>query len=154
MKFYIPPQIPRLTLAFAIFIACFLLLRSLLVPETFGQYGHYRGDSLTDNANQELHYAGQQACLECHQDIEDAKLSDLHSTIHCEICHGPGQKHVVSGESSEIIKPNSREFCGSCHEKNAAKRTGTIVQIQLNDHNTGKNCIECHNPHQPWKMKE
>ncbi len=154
MKFYIPPQIPRLSIAFAIFIGGFLLLRSMLVPETFGQYGHYRGDSLTDNANHEIRYAGQQACLECHQDIEDAKKTDLHETINCEICHGPGQKHVGSGELSDIAKPVSREFCGSCHEKNAAKRAGTIVQIQLNDHNTGKNCIECHNPHQPWKMKE
>lgn len=73
MKFYIPPQLTRLAIAFAIFITLFLLLRKLLIPDTFGQYGHYRGDSLIDNALPEIHYAGQEACLECHQDIEDMK---------------------------------------------------------------------------------
>jgi hypothetical protein len=154
MKFYIPPQIIRLVIAFAIFISLFLFVRSMLVPETFGQYGHYRGASLIDNADHETHFAGQQACLECHQDIEDKKLTDVHLNIHCEVCHGPGQKHVLSGEATDILKPGSREFCGTCHEKNAARRQSTIVQVDLSNHNTGKNCIECHNPHQPWEMKE
>ena len=90
MKLYIPPQLTRLTLAFAIFISLFLFLRHFLVPDTFGQYGHYRGASLDDNAASEIHYAGQQACLDCHQDIEDLKIQDVHSDIHCETCHGPG----------------------------------------------------------------
>ena len=82
MKFYIPPQLPRLALAFTIFILLFLLLRYLLVPVTFGEYGHYRGASLIDNASAEIHYAGQQACFECHQDVEDLKKQDVHSEIH------------------------------------------------------------------------
>jgi hypothetical protein len=154
MKFYIPPQLKRLAIAFSVFIILFLVLRKFLVPVSFGQYGHYRGDSLLDNALPEIHYAGQQACLECHQDIEDIKAKDVHNRIHCETCHGPGQKHLVSGEAADIFKPDSREFCGSCHEKNAAKKQTTIVQVLLSEHNTGKKCIECHNPHQPWEMKE
>lgn len=154
MKFYIPPQIARLVIAFAVFIALFLLLRKILIPDSFGQYGHYRGASLEENASREINFSGQQACFECHQDIEDLKQTDVHSGIHCETCHGPGQKHVESADAADIQKPGSREFCGVCHGKNAAKRTDAIVQIDLNEHNTGKNCIECHNPHQPWKMKE
>jgi hypothetical protein len=50
MKFYIPPQIPRLALAFGVFITLFLVLRHFLVPETFGEYDHYRAVSLIDNA--------------------------------------------------------------------------------------------------------
>ena len=154
MKFYIPPQITRLAIAFAIFIALFLIIRKILVPESFGQYGHYRGDSLNDYAKFEIHYAGQQACLECHQDVEDMKQSDVHKTIRCETCHGPGLKHVESADAADIQKPNSREFCGVCHEKNSARRIDAVNQIMLSEHNTGKNCIECHNPHQPWTMKE
>ena len=153
MKLYIPPQLTRLTIAFTIFISLFLLLRHFLVPDTFGQYGHYRGASLEDNAAVEIHYAGQQACLECHQDIEDQKIQDVHSDIHCETCHGPGQKHVVSGEASDIFKPSGREFCGSCHAKNAAKPKDAVFQVNLAEHNFGKNCTECHNPHQPWMLK-
>lgn len=154
MKFYIPPQIPRLALAFAIFISLFLFARHLLVPETFGQYGHYRGASLIDNADKEIHYAGQKACFECHQDVQDVKLTDVHKDIHCETCHGPGQKHIDSGEASDIVKPSGREFCGSCHAINASRPATVITQIDLNKHNIGKNCIECHNPHQPWEMKK
>jgi hypothetical protein len=154
MKFYIPPQLTRLALAFAVFISLFLFVRHLLVPATFGEYGHYRGASLIDNANIEIHYAGQEACFDCHQDIEDLKAQDVHSEIHCEICHGPGEKHVNSGEASDIIKPTGREFCGRCHSLNAAKPQSAIFQVDLSKHNVGKNCIECHNPHEPWKMKK
>jgi hypothetical protein len=154
MKFYIPPQLTRLALAFAIFISLFLVLRHYLVPVTFGEYGHYRGASLGDNALPEIHYAGQQACFECHQDVEDLKKTDVHSEIHCETCHGPGQKHILSGASADILKPAGREFCGVCHALNKAKPESAIFQIDLNKHNVGKNCIECHNPHQPWKTKK
>jgi len=154
MKLYIPPQLKRLAIAFAIFISLFLLLRHFLVPDTFGQYGFYRGASLTDNASPPIHYAGEKACFDCHQEIEDAKKEDVHSTIRCEACHGPGQKHVESGEAADIFKPAERESCGICHSKNAGKQKDVIFQIDLNEHNTGKKCIECHNPHQPWKMKE
>lgn len=122
MKHYIPPQLTRLALAFAIFITLFLILRNFLVPDAFGEYGHYRGASLIDNEQPEIHYTGQQACFECHQNIEDLKAKDVHSEIHCETCHGPGEKHLLSGGSVDILKPAGREFCGRCHSMNAAKQ--------------------------------
>jgi hypothetical protein len=154
MKFYIPPQLKRLAIAFAIFIALFLILRHFLIPESFGEYGFYRGEALTDQASNAIHYSGQQACFDCHQDIEDAKKDDVHNSIRCETCHGPGQKHVESADKADIIRPAERESCGICHSKNAAKKGEVIHQVDLREHNTGKRCIECHNPHQPWKMKE
>jgi hypothetical protein len=154
MKFYVPPQIPRLALAFGIFISLFLVLRHFLTPDTFGKYGHYRAASLIENALPELHYAGQEACFKCHQDTEDKKSQDVHSEIHCETCHGPGEKHVISSKKEDIMKPSGREFCGKCHAFNAAKQKTAVFQIDLSKHNIGKNCIECHNPHQPWEMKK
>ena len=154
MKLYIPPQITRLAIAFAIFISLFLVLRYFLKPDTFGEYGHYRGASLEDNAKLEIHYAGQKACFECHQEIEDLKKEDVHSDIHCETCHGPGQKHVLSGDAGDILKLSGREFCGNCHGKNAARKKDAVFQVDLTKHNVDKKCIECHNPHQPWKMKK
>jgi hypothetical protein len=82
------------------------------------------------------------------------KSQDVHSEIHCETCHGPGLRHTEKGDTAFIIKPVSREFCGLCHSKNAARKTDAVYQVDLNEHNVGKNCIECHNPHQPWNMKE
>lgn len=152
MKFNIPLHIRRLILVFIVFIAIFLGIRNWLIPESFGEKGHYRANSLIENASIEIHYAGQNACFDCHQDIEDAKVLDLHETVRCEVCHGPGQNHVNSGEASDISKPNSREFCGSCHVKNPARSLDVIRQIDLEEHNVGQNCTECHNPHQPWEM--
>jgi DnaJ-class molecular chaperone len=109
---------------------------------------------MDDYAQLQIHYAGQQACFECHQDIEDLKAQDVHSQINCETCHGPGQKHVESSALADILKPAGREFCGRCHSMNAAKKKDAIFQIDLKEHNTDKNCIECHNPHQPWEVKK
>ncbi len=154
MNFNIPKHIKRLILAFVVFISLFLVARHFLVPDTFGDKGHYRAASLEENAQIEIHYTGQQACFDCHQDIEDLKALDVHSGIHCETCHGPGQKHVIDGNTADILKPAGREFCGRCHALNAAKKETAIFQIDLKMHNVEKNCIECHNPHQPWEMKE
>lgn len=153
MKHYIPPQLTRLTLAFAIFIALFLLLRNFLVPDTFGDYSFYRGASLLENEQKDILYSGRKACIECHQDIEDSKAQDAHADITCEACHGPGQKHVISGNTADIFRPSGREFCGHCHERNAAKQQSAIFQIDLSQHNAGKNCTDCHNAHQPFQMK-
>ncbi len=154
MNFFIPPQLKRLFLAFTIFISAFLIIRHFLVPETFGQYGFYRGASLEEIAQTPVKYAGQEACFNCHQDIEDLKQLDVHSEVRCETCHGPGQKHSEDGGATLLELPVSRESCGICHSKNAAKQKDAIYQVSLEEHNTQKKCIECHNPHQPWEMKE
>jgi hypothetical protein len=154
MKLYIPPQLKRLALAFAVFISLFLLIRHYLVPDTFGQFGFYRGASLADNEAVPLHYAGKAACIDCHQEIEDAKKEDAHKGIACETCHGPGLKHIETTEAGDIVKPSDREFCGLCHKLNAARKSDVVAQVDLKKHNIDKKCIECHNPHQPWKMKE
>jgi Cytochrome c554 and c-prime len=154
MNFFIPPQLKRLALAFAIFISAFLIVRHFLVPETFGQYGFYRGASLEEIGQTPMKYAGQKACLDCHLDIDDLKQQDVHSEISCETCHGPGQKHSENGDTTLLELHVSRESCGICHSKNAAKQKNAIFQVDLLEHNTQKNCIECHNPHQPWNMKE
>ena len=154
MKFFIPPQLKRLALAFALFISAFLIIRYSLVPKSFGQYGFYRGASLEEIAQLPIKFAGQKACLDCHQDIDDLKQQDVHSEISCETCHGPGQKHSENGDTTLLEKPVSRESCGMCHSKNAAKQKEAVFQVDLKEHNINKKCIECHNPHQPWEMKK
>ncbi len=154
MNYYFPPHIKRLILAFAIFIGLFIVVRIFLIPDSFGEFGYYRGNSLLQNASKEIRYAGNDACIECHKDIAEAKSSDLHSEIRCETCHGAGKQHCLKPDSVKFILPTGREFCGSCHGKNAAKLKKTINQVNLSEHNIGRNCLECHNPHKPWEMKK
>jgi len=148
-----PPQIKRLLPLFVVFIGLFLLARYFLIPESFGKYGHYRAFSLDENAAKKLNYAGKDYCLECHDDVEADKSQDVHMELSCEVCHGPGQDHADNPDSAQVIKPSGRAFCGLCHAKHPAKNPNVIVQVKLNEHYIDKDCIECHNPHKPWDLK-
>ena len=83
-----PPQIKVLLPLFIIFITIFIVIRNFLVPDSFGEYGHYRGNSLIDNTNKELVHASKEACIECYSDINEKLLSDLHSGLSCIVCYG------------------------------------------------------------------
>ena len=150
-----PAQLKRLIPLFVIFIGLFLVIRHLLIPDTFGQYGHYRGDALIDNAEKEVIYASKETCIDCHSDIGEMLESDMHAGISCLACHGPGLKHVDSMEKEDIYVPSGRDFCGRCHSINPARSTNTIIQVDIKEHNSDRNdCIDCHNPHQVWELKE
>lgn len=150
-----PPQLKTLIPLFAIFIGLFLVARYFLVPESFGQYGYYRGEALTDNMERPILFAGKQACVECHEDVGEKLDSDLHAELTCEVCHGPGAAHVLAPDSAVLVKPLSREFCGTCHAKSPARPEKAIKQVDIKEHNPEKNnCTDCHNPHAVWELKE
>lgn len=154
-----PIQVKRLLIVFAIFIALFLVLRHFLIPDHFGELGHYRTASLKENEDKEVKYVGTQVCINCHDSIAKLKASGPHSTIVCEACHGAGYKHVKAFEAdisakpdtnNKLLKPSGRVFCGRCHALNPARRKNVIKQVDLKEHNVEGDCIECHeNPHKP-----
>jgi len=150
-----PPQLKALIPAFTIFIVLFLIVRRLLIPDSFGDLGHYRADALVDFANKEIVHASKEACIECHSDIGELLQSDMHAGLSCLICHGPGLEHVNSPESDNILKMSGRDNCGRCHAINQSRPISAITQINLAEHNIERDdCIECHNPHQVWELKE
>jgi hypothetical protein len=151
-----PPQLKVLLPLFALFILLFIGVRAVLVPKSFGRYGHYRADAIDEIAAEKTHYAGKAACIECHT-AEATKLeSDLHSDLTCEVCHGPGDRHIASTKTTGLLKRSGdRETCGICHEKNPARNTEYVKQVKIREHHIErKNCIECHNPHAVWDLKK
>jgi len=169
-----PQHIKRLIITFVVVIALFLVVRYLLVPGSFGEYGHYRGLALAENADRPVHYSGSASCARCHEDIFNDKNKGHHSGLSCEGCHGPSYRHVLYADSAHRIKladslllkrDSTRHFCAVCHEKNAARikilfdsvNKSVVKVIEEKKHNhlydkeTHKllNCIECHNPHDP-----
>ena len=169
-----PQHIKRLIITFAVVIGLFLGLRYLLVPGSFGEYGHYRGESLIENADKPLHYAGTASCNRCHQDVVDEKYLGHHAGLACEGCHGPAYAHAIYADSARnVTLPDSlklernisREFCAVCHEKDAARikmkfdtvNNSVIKVIEEKKHNYIQDketmqilkCVECHNPHDP-----
>lgn len=151
-----PPQLKTLLPLLFGFVVVFLIVRSFLVPDSFGQYGHYRGDSLKDNANHTPQYVGNATCADCHTTEAEMLASDMHASLKCEVCHGPGAKHVESTETDDIIhREGSRRFCGSCHGMHPARNIENIYQVNIEEHHSEKEkCIDCHNPHAVWELKE
>ena len=137
----------RLVVVVLIAMAAFAGLRSLMVPESFGQYSHYRGNALEEVRTRAVSFAGRQACFECHDAVVETKKAGKHVNVGCEACHGPQAKHAED-PSLKPSKPDTAVLCARCHEKNSAKPHG-FPQVVTKEHNTGMACGDCHQPHQP-----
>lgn len=126
-----------------------LVLKYFLTPESWREYGPYRGNALLEIAEKEAKYVEMETCAMCHDSIAEIKTQGNHKSIQCEICHGPGYKHADDPENNKMELYQGRQFCLRCHTKNAASPKNIIKQIDAVEHNEGEECITCHNPHQP-----
>jgi hypothetical protein len=147
-KLKIPQQIVSLSIIFALLIAALIISRTLLIPKSFGQYGHYRAEAVEEVASRPIQYAGYRACLDCHDDIYQLKSRSNHQGLSCEICHGAAAKHAEAPDEEIPTAPRERDLCPLCHGYNPSRPTG-FPQIIAASHNPGKPCITCHNPHDP-----
>ena len=148
MKFKDAAHLLRLAVVFAIGFLIFALLRSYLVPKSFGRYGHYRGDALAEIKAQPVHYAGHQACEACHSDVLDVKSKGKHAHVNCESCHGPLANHADDPGGVTPEKLDTARLCVRCHEANTAKPKH-FPQVASAEHSAGLACNECHQPHSP-----
>jgi len=141
-------------LSFIVFVSIFIGIKHLVVPESFGEYGHYRAKSLNDNKERIQYYKGEEKCASCHQEAFDLKDSDLHSEISCEACHPPMINANTDCEVNPPIIKGTIEFCGQCHAMNLGRLKKGVPQLVIEEHKGDQNCIECHNPHAPWELTE
>ena len=138
----------RLAGVFALGILLFLVLRSFLVPKSFGQYGHYRGQALSEIAARPTNFGGHGTCETCHTDVLDKKKDGKHAHVNCEACHGALAGHADDPASVTPEKLETAILCVRCHEANAAKPKG-FPQVVSADHSSGLPCDTCHQPHSP-----
>lgn len=144
----IPDQVKRLAIVFLVLGAVLLTVRHFLTPPTFGELGHFRTSVLEVIASQEIHYAGHEACVGCHSDIEETKSASYHESLSCETCHGPAFVHTEAPDEHKPFIPSKREHCAICHEYNLSRPTG-FPQIDPLAHNPTTPCMSCHDPHDP-----
>lgn len=137
----------RLAAVFAVGTIAFFVIRALVVPHSFGEYGHYRGAAIGEIAKKPLHYGGHKACESCHSDIAKTKSAGKHAHVNCEACHGPQIKHAED-YSIDPGKPDSAKLCVRCHAESAA-RPKWFPQINVAKHAGGMDCDSCHDPHNP-----
>ena len=138
----------RLALVFAVGAIVFVVLRAILVPKSFGEYGHYRGDAIAQIASQPVKFAGHQTCEGCHADEAGMKSKGVHVSVNCEACHGALASHADDPTGVAPAKLDTAILCVRCHEVNGA-RPKTFPQITAKNHNAGLPCETCHQPHSP-----
>jgi hypothetical protein len=144
--FAMPPQLIRLVLLTIAIVCTYFSARYLLVPQSFGQYGHFRGAAIQEIAAREPFWSGRNTCDNCHGEIVKKLKKAEHQGLSCETCHGPAKAHV---ENPEVKLPKlSYSQCVRCHEASAS-RPKWLHQVTPTKHYTGQVCTECHVPHQP-----
>ena len=146
--FKLPPQIVRIVILTIGIVGSYVVARQIFMPKSFGQYGHYRGDAISENAAREPHYGGQKSCNECHSEVLVKVAKFEHKTVSCESCHGPNKAHGDDPDHKDAVKLSS-DHCLRCHEFNAA-RPVFLKQVESKKHYADKGkCAECHIAHQP-----
>lgn len=142
----------RFAFLFVIAFVVFLVVRHFVVPKSFGQYGHYRADAMTEIAARPVHFAGHDTCETCHTDVLDMKKTGKHANVNCEACHGPLANHA-NDPSIQPAKLDTATLCIRCHTASAAKPK-TFPQVDAEQHSGGLACETCHKPHNPALVAE
>ncbi len=128
----------------------FIIVRSLIVPKSFGQFGWYRGSAVNELMSFNVTNANSTECADCHQSVYTVWANGSHNAVNCDDCHGSTENHVNNNEIIPQPANDSKEFCGLCHFRNVA-RSKDFPQIDPNSgHGEDLKCTYCHNPHKPW----
>ncbi len=138
----------RLAGVFLLGVVLFLVLRSVMVPRSFGRYGPFRGDALAEISSRPVSFAGHETCENCHPDEAALKASGAHKTVNCESCHGPLAKHADDPGTVQPVLPDVAKLCIRCHSENIAKPSG-FPRVDAKEHSGGQACDTCHKPHSP-----
>lgn len=138
----------RMAGIFAVGIAIFLGLQLLLVPDTFGLYGHYRAAAIGEEMRKPRTFAGRAVCANCHGPQVEVHKSGKHAMLGCEACHGALLGHAANPRNVKVAKPSAKLLCPTCHEKNIA-RPKWLKQVDAPEHSGGERCDSCHQPHSP-----
>jgi len=135
-------------------------VRAMVLPKTFGEYGHYSGSAIEDEMNRPIRNGTNASCLVCHPYIREMHMEGVHKTVSCEFCHGPVADHVKDGKViGNLPKKQGDEIktlCLRCHNQIIrARPEESIKMISMPQHLEQKhvridhNCNQCHNVHAP-----
>ena len=101
---------------------------------------------------------GNKVCADCHAAAFKTFAGSIHARVHvdheklpggtsCEMCHGPGSKHVnaPSAKAMFIVNPGKDSAaCLNCHLE-------THAELRMPHHHpvleNKMNCVQCHEPH-------
>ncbi len=141
-------RITKLLIFFVILIGVIILVSYFLISSHSGNPGNREADTTKVKER----FVNIALCQSCHKNIDTLITKGPHAKLNCQTCHGSGSKHITNPTKHLLERTNTREFCGKCHEKNAAHEKDTIKLVDLTKHNVNSKCIICHNPHNPLQF--
>lgn len=136
-------------------VGLLLVARVFLVPDDFGVHGDsftynfYRLSNVQEWKDFPVKYQGRDSCTECHKDNVRSIRRSPHKRVQCENCHGPSGNHP---DDVEFLPLNTqRELCLRCHAFLDYPNSARAELPAINDrmHKRRRECVECHNPHDP-----
>jgi len=148
----------RLVLVFVGIIAMVIVGRELMLPESWGEYGYYRGDMIDEEAHRDIKYGTNESCAECHSNVSSLKAHSNHATLSCEICHAPVSVHAKDNKKFADMPIKKGEdqvqLCLKCHQKTVG-RPDNFPMIDRYEHldergvKATHTCDQCHTVHAP-----
>lgn len=153
----------RAGLLIVMVLLLFFLVRSFLIPPSFGKYGFYRGDNVQEQTAKAVRFGPPNSCQDCHSEVWEEREKGKHQGVPCQDCHGPLGEHVniETGEFvGEMPVRRTSKLCLRCHLK-LPSRPEAFPQIDLEDHLVNvpdhtkpEVCLQCHHPHNPVIKKK
>jgi cytochrome c553 len=141
-----PKHITRLLFLIAAVLVLAVIAKVLLTPSSFGRFGHYRADSVTENAVLEPVFQGSGYCTACHGERHAQWSANNHKSVACETCHGAAKGHPANGKLP--IPADTVALCTLCHEAMPG-RPQSQPQVVVLTHAGDQQCKTCHNAHAP-----
>ncbi len=160
-------------------IVVFTVVRFATLPGSWGKYGHYRADAVTEEMANEPVYQGAEACITCHSPRDKEWNSGKHQIVNCENCHGPAKEHIyaiwakygtktveyhpgtlttdIGTGTNTISITRTNDMCLRCHAKLAARMpqfqeiAQPQRQIDTEKHLKGKKTQLCFKCHNPHR---
>ncbi len=149
----------RVILVFFVIIVIVLLGRFIMLPDSWDEYGYYRGDYIQEEASKTMNYGTNESCSSCHEEVYELISSSKHKKLSCEICHDTLKGHAK--DSKKIAKMKMRKgknqisLCLKCHQTiiGRSKNFPTIVSakehLEKQNVKTTHTCDQCHTVHAP-----
>ncbi len=138
------------------------LFKELLLPDSYGLYGPYRGDAIAEAALVPIRHGTNMSCFKCHPHEAKIHKNGRHQTISCEFCHGTYADHITDGKKIGTLPVKKEKeittLCLRCHNNEIKARHEEVIKTiampnHLKDQNVKvtHNCNQCHQVHAPLK---
>lgn len=150
----------RLIIALVVVVIAGLIARKVFVPESMGEYGHYRGADIQDQKMVPVRLGTNDSCFACHKPIRQIHKVGVHKTVSCEVCHGVYGDHIADGKKVGTLPVKHGEeivdLCLRCHNKIIqARPRERIKMVGMPEHldkqhvQLTHSCNQCHMVHDP-----